>query len=91
MAMWMPGRSKCPICGRPVMDESDFIAFTCLGTLPHEYDRIDDGVVHQSCLSRWERRDDFVKHWNMAVRLSTLDSERHLLVVENQIVRYKNE
>ncbi|MBM4149991.1 MAG: hypothetical protein FJ224_13255 [Lentisphaerae bacterium] len=71
------------------MDKSDFLAFTCLGTLPQAYEHLDDSVVHQSCLSGWEQRDDFVKHWNMAVRYSSLAPETHLLRVENGRVEYR--
>ena len=90
MAMWDPGITPCVICGKPVMDQSDFLAFTCLGSLPKTYSHLDDGVAHQSCLSKWENRDDFVKHWNMAVHLSSLDPKNYLLIVENGQARYKN-
>ena len=91
MGMWSPGKTPCAICGKPVMDESDFISFTCLGTLPKAYDSLDDGIAHQTCLSKWEHRDDFVKHWNMAVRFSAFDQKRHLLIVVADIVKYKTE
>ena len=90
MAMWDPGVTPCSICGKPVAGESDVLAFTCLGTLPRAYEHLDDSVIHASCLSSWQERDDFIKHWNMAIRLSSLDAETHTLVVESGQVRYKN-
>jgi hypothetical protein len=90
MAMWDPGKTPCGVCGKPVMDQTDFLAFTCLGTLPKAYAHLDDAVVHQSCMSNWANRYDFVKHWNMAVRLSSLDAKNYTLIVDNGRVRYKN-
>jgi len=70
------------------MDETDFLAFTCIGTLPSAYDSLDDGVVHQTCLSQWDRRDDFLKHWNLEVNLLALDGKVYLLAVHDGVVKY---
>jgi hypothetical protein len=89
MALFHPGETICPICKKPVMAESDFLAFTCVGTLPSVYSQLDDGVVHQSCLSQWDQRDDFIRHWNMAISQSVLDQNVHCLEIHGRVVKYK--
>ena len=72
------------------MDRSDFLAFTCTGTLPPEYERLDDAVVHESCLIRWKHRDDFKREWNTAVSPCFSDGKRYMLICDGERVKYQN-
>jgi hypothetical protein len=64
--------SHCWFCGKPLGKDPnnliifDFIEF--LDPAPPEFERVGDTVVHASCLSLWDRRDEFIEVWNRALK-----------------------
>ena len=88
MALFMPGRTKCPLCGSVVSQSDDHIGFTYLGSTDPLIRPLDDAVVHRSCLNGWEHRDAFVQAWNRAAAATRLGRDHRLTVDRAGSVRY---
>ncbi len=78
MALFDP-ESNCVLCGRELGDGSDRDFFS---TTAHfklyihpQFHVMNDTVVHQACIDRWELRESFVEFYDREIR-----SE---LVIEN--------
>jgi len=68
--MYYPN-AGCAICGRPIGTDTNNILGFDLIEFPEPdfpFHRFADGFAHISCLSNWERRDEFIEKWNRALR-----------------------
>ena len=87
MALFDPG-TPCPYCGKPMYERDDLLGFMYVG-----YGRgpllygINDGVVHQRCLSEHPRRDEIVAAWNEAAE-GCLGPQHLLEVTRSGRVRF---
>jgi hypothetical protein len=89
MALVSPDMN-CPLCfGRLGDDLSNIIGFTCLGIRHRDFECFDDSACHRSCLSQWEKRDDFIAFWNQQLRTSLIPNARLLFVDESGLVDYR--
>jgi hypothetical protein len=83
--------TPCLLCDKPVMaPPSDCLGFGCLHELlGGDFEKFMDNVAHVSCLSRWERRDEFLRVWNAALRKHFRGKQ--LFVGNDGLVRYTDE
>jgi len=64
MALFLPGESRCPLCGQVLYLEDLRVAtthFLLRGQPLHEYS---DAVMHRACFLRWEHRAAFIEAYN---------------------------
>ena len=86
MPIYFPD-SGCVICGKPVGNNpNEIIGFDFIEVPQPEFRRFGDTVAHVSCLSAWERRDEFIAVWNQA--LSEHFAGKALVVDTNGRVDY---
>ena len=58
----------CAVCGQPIgTDESNILGFNCIDIPERDFQHFADGLAHISCLSSWDRRDEFMEAWNRAL------------------------
>ena len=57
MALLLPGRSTCQLCGEPLRAGEDLAGLPALADTSHPlYDYFDQGF-HQNCFANWEHRE----------------------------------
>jgi hypothetical protein len=64
MAIFVPRRSKCPICGEAINEDDDHVGTTHF--IADESDplwRFSDAVMHRRCYDAWEHRDEFTARY----------------------------
>ena len=77
----------CPICDRPVADDSDAIEFGAVGgTEDHAFY---GATAHRSCLKTWVGRDDFVRFWNESLSRNPQGGKVRLVIAESDDVEYE--
>jgi hypothetical protein len=86
MGIYLP-EMPCKFCGKPLGSDKDqligFAAWVSSNPLILE---LNDTVVHRRCLSQWEKRDDFIKAYNQAMKRNKYGQ---LKIDRNGQVRYK--
>jgi hypothetical protein len=80
--------TPCAVCGDPIgSDHNNILGFDFITEqVPLDFLRFGDAVAHVSCLSRWERRDEFIEAWNRA--LSEYFAGKALRIGANHRVEY---
>ncbi|OVE75339.1 hypothetical protein BVX97_04970 [bacterium E08(2017)] len=82
---------NCPFCGdRLGDDQSNIIGFTFLDIRHRDFECLDDSACHRSCLSQWEKRDDFITFWNQQLRASLGFDAQQLFVDQSGLVDYRD-
>jgi hypothetical protein len=67
MALYYP-EAPCAVCGEAIgADERNILGFDFIEIPQREFQHFGDGLAHISCLSSWERRDEFIQAWNRAL------------------------
>lgn len=67
MALYYP-EAPCSVCGHAIgTDMSNIIGFNFIEIPQRDFQHFADGLAHISCLSSWERRDEFIEAWNRAL------------------------
>jgi hypothetical protein len=67
MPLYYP-TAACAICGQPVgTNKDDVIGFDFIEVPQADFQSFADGLAHVSCLSVWQRRDEFIAAWNRAL------------------------
>jgi hypothetical protein len=61
MALFMPGHSKCPICGKVLTEQDERFGTWGVFAVPPDLFRFCDAVMHWSCYADWPRRPEFAK------------------------------
>jgi hypothetical protein len=61
MALFMPGRSKCPICGFVLNDDDERFGTSGVFHVPPGLLQFCDAVMHWSCYADWPHRPEFAK------------------------------
>jgi hypothetical protein len=86
MPLYYP-TSGCALCGKPIgTNPDDIIGFDFIEIPEHDFQRFADCLAHVSCLSAWQRRDEFIAAWNQA--LSEYYTGKTLYVAGDGRVRY---
>ena len=79
--------STCAICGKPIGSNTDeIIGFDFIEIPEPDFQAFADCFAHVSCLSAWQRRDEFIAAWNET--LSEYYKGKTLFIDENGRVRY---
>jgi hypothetical protein len=79
--------SPCAICAKPIgSNRDDIIGFDFIEIAEPDFQRFADCFAHVSCLSAWQRRDEFIATWNEA--LSEYYQGKKLFINEDGRVRY---
>ena len=61
--------APCAVCGEPIgTDKSNILGFDFIEIPVRAFQHFGDGLAHVSCLSEWERRDEFIDAWNRELR-----------------------
>ena len=90
MALVYPDMN-CPFCGdRLGENESNIIGFTFLDIRDRDFEYLDDSACHRSCLSQWDKRDDFITFWNQQMRASLGPNAPELFVNDAGLVDYRD-
>jgi hypothetical protein len=64
MALFVDGLC-CPICGKPMYEDSDEIfGLTMWGIKDERFKILDDSCMHQACIDHWELRNEFLDYYN---------------------------
>jgi len=60
--------APCAVSGQPIgTDENNILCFDFIEIPERDFQHFGDGLAHISCLSTWERRDEFIEAWNRAL------------------------
>jgi hypothetical protein len=88
MAIVYP-ETPCSVCGQAIgTDKSNILGFDFI-EIPHrDFQHFADGLAHVSCLSSWNRRDEFIPAWNRA--LSEYYTGKQLFIDADGRVTYTN-
>lgn len=79
--------SPCAICAKPIgSNRDDIIGFDFIEIAEPDFQGFADCFAHVSCLSAWQRRDEFIAAWNEA--LSEYYKGKKLFIDEDGRVRY---
>ena len=57
MAIVIPGKTKCPACGKAHQENEELISFPALCHETHKYRYCSDGAFHVSCFNEWEHSE----------------------------------
>src|SRR4030095_6510780 len=67
MAIYYP-EAPCAVCGQSIgTEKSNILAFDFIEIPERDFQHFGDGLAHISCVSSWERRDEFIEAWNRAL------------------------
>jgi hypothetical protein len=67
MALYYP-EAPCAVCGQAIgTDMRNILGFDFIEISQRDFHHFSDGLAHVSCLSTWERRDEFIRVWNQAL------------------------
>lgn len=80
--------SRCTLCNGHFPDGEDLISFDFIDISDPDFYRFGDGFAHITCLSRWERRDEFILAWNAA--LAEYYTGKYLHVGDDGLVTYSD-
>lgn len=61
MALFVPGKTPCAVCGCPVVMSSEAVLFPAFLRAGHRLHRFSDGVFHSTCFDAWDHRDEFAQ------------------------------
>ena len=61
MALFMPGRSKCPICGGVLNEDDERFGTSGVYHVTPGLGRFRDAIMHWSCYADWPHRPEFAK------------------------------
>jgi len=61
MALFMPDRSECPICGGILTEQDEHFATWGVFAVPPGLGRFCDAVMHWSCYADWSHRPAFAR------------------------------
>lgn len=89
MALICRGKTQCPLCGEVIGTYDTIVA-----TSHFIADRTDslwqysDAALHQRCFAAWERREEFVRRFNEAVRPFVFgNGKRHFMQDDGVIIQ----
>jgi hypothetical protein len=58
MALFIPGKTICPICKQTIMDGMEIIAFPAFLPKGHALSKYSDAVFHRGCFEKAPHRDE---------------------------------
>jgi hypothetical protein len=61
MAIFISGKTICPICDRVIRQDEEKVAFSAFLPKSHKWHKFSDGVFHKSCFERWPEYKEFYK------------------------------
>jgi len=59
MAVIVPNKTKCVICGDVIISAKDAVAFPAFIPCGHKFSQFSDSVFHADCFSSWSERETF--------------------------------
>jgi hypothetical protein len=69
MALLIRGRTECALCREVIEGEDDIVATSRFITDPKDsLWPYSDAAFHRRCFAAWERREEFIRCFNEAVR-----------------------
>lgn len=60
MPIFIPGKTRCPLCRQPVEREQPRAGFPSFLRSTHSLSILSDAVAHQDCFDQWQYRDLFL-------------------------------
>lgn len=61
MALFVPGKTPCVVCGFPILDGTDAVMFPAFIPAGHRLHEFSDAVFHAKCLENWRDRTEYLR------------------------------
>lgn len=59
MALFIPGKSVCVLCGQPILKREEVACFPAFLPNEHRFHNFSDSVFHEKCYETWPNREEF--------------------------------
>ena len=59
MALFIVGKTECPLCGRVIQEASEATLFPAFLKPNHRFHRFSDAALHSECFQAWPDHVDF--------------------------------
>ena len=61
MALLIPGKTPCAICGKTIAEGADAVGFPAFIPPGHEFEQYSDCAFHRTCYLNWDEHERFQK------------------------------
>ena len=89
MALIIRGKTECPLCHQVIAADDDIVATSHFIADPQDWLwQYSDAAFHRRCFAAWDRREEFVRRFNEAVRPFVFcNGKRHHMQGNGDIVQ----